>query len=73
MCVGSVVVSLVVFGPWANFSFFLRKRVQHNSPSILCAGLDSNQRSPKAMDLQSISFDHSDTDALSHCIKLRAL
>lgn len=30
---------------------------------LLCAGLDSNQRRPKPIDLQSIVIDHSTTDA----------
>lgn len=30
---------------------------------LWCAGEDSNLRSPKATDLQSVVFDHSTTDA----------
>ena len=30
---------------------------------LVCAGLDLNQRSPEATDLQSVVIDHSTTDA----------
>jgi len=34
----------------------------------VCAGLDSNQRSPKAPDLQSSAIDHSATDAIQNTL-----
>ena len=40
---------------------------------IKCAGKDSNLRSPKATDLQSVVFDHSTTDASCYSNKFTAI
>ncbi len=36
----------------------------------MCAGKDSNLRSPKATDLQSVVIDHSTTDATKNIVIL---
>ncbi len=44
------------------------RRTNKNNARVgefLCAGEDSNLRSPKAIDLQSIAIDHSATDAVA--------